>query len=161
MALIASGNQQTDPAPVIASRQNDAIWNPNAAANWSIVFTPAFGSYLQMLNWKALGQPNRAAAAQKWFYASLVVLVIYPLLTAFSSDPRGAESGGRGLAMLYLFVWYVAAGRSQAKFVKEHVGSNYPKKPWGKTLLIGIAAFVAYVIFAGVLALTLGVAGVT
>lgn len=33
-----------------------ALWNPNAAANWSLLFTPLFGAYLHMLNWRSLGE---------------------------------------------------------------------------------------------------------
>lgn len=27
------------------------LWNPNAAANWCLLFTPSFGSWLHMKNW--------------------------------------------------------------------------------------------------------------
>ena len=27
-----------------------ALWNPNAAANWSLLFSPAFGAWLHMKN---------------------------------------------------------------------------------------------------------------
>jgi hypothetical protein len=39
-----------------------ALWNPNAAANWSLLFSPMFGAWLHMKNWAALGEPERAAA---------------------------------------------------------------------------------------------------
>ena len=31
-----------------------ALWNPNAAASWSLLFSPAFGAFLHMKNWQAL-----------------------------------------------------------------------------------------------------------
>lgn len=31
------------------------LWNPNAAVNWSVLFTPIFGAWIQAKNWKALG----------------------------------------------------------------------------------------------------------
>jgi hypothetical protein len=152
------GVQQNIHASVAASDQSSAIWNPNAAANWSLVFSPAFGSYLQMLNWKALGQSDKAASSQNWFYASLAILVVYVLMGVFMSDSSAADGATRGLGFLYLLVWYFSAGRSQGKFVKEKFGSNYPKKPWGKALLIGIAAIIGYLIFAVVVGLILGAA---
>ncbi len=150
--------QQSNPISAAASSQSDAIWNPNATANWSLIFTPAFGSYLQMLNWKTLGQPDKAASSQNWFYASLAILAVYVLMGIFMSDSKAADGAARGLGFLYLLVWYFSVGRSQGKFVKEKFGSNYPKKPWGKALLIGIAAIIGYFIFAVVVGLILGAA---
>ena len=42
-----------------------ALWNRSAAARWSLVFTPAFGAFVLMRNWHALGEPERAASARK------------------------------------------------------------------------------------------------
>lgn len=152
------GMQQKIPASVADSEPINAIWNPNAAANWSLIFTPAFGSYLQMLNWKALGQSDKAESSQNWFYASLAILVVYVLMGVFMSDSKAADGAARGLSFLYLLVWYFSAGRSQGKFVKEKFGSNFPKKPWGKALLIGIAAIIGYFLFAVVVGFILGAA---
>ena len=40
------------------------IWNPSAAASWSLPFSPIFGAYLHMLNWRALGDEQKAATAR-------------------------------------------------------------------------------------------------
>lgn len=136
-----------------APSQNYAIWNPNATANWSLIFSPAFGSYLQMLNWKALGQPDKAASSQNWFYASLAILVAYVLMGIFMADSIAAGNAVHGLGFLYLLVWYFSVGRSQGKFVKEKFGPNYPKKPWGKALFVGIASMIGYFMFAVVVGL--------
>ncbi len=157
-SLSKIGVQQNIATSVVGSEPNNAIWNPNAAANWSLVFTPAFGSYLQMLNWKALGQPDQAESSKNWLYASLAILVVYVLMGVFMSDSKAADGAARGLGFLYLLVWYFSAGRSQGKFVKEKFGSNYPKKPWGRALLIGIAGIIGYFIFAVVVGLILGAA---
>jgi hypothetical protein len=45
------------PAPSVLE---SPIWNPIATVNWSLLFTPVFGAYLQMLNWKSLGQEDSA-----------------------------------------------------------------------------------------------------
>lgn len=135
-----------------------AIWNPNATANWSLIFSPAFGSYLQMLNWRTLGEPERAASAQNWFYVSLGMLAVYVLLGVFMDDSKAADGAARGLGFLFLIVWYFSAGRAQSKYVKEKFGSSYARKPWGKTLLIGVAAFVGFLLAAVIVGLVLGVA---
>lgn len=155
------GAQQKISTSVADYEPNNAIWNPNAVANWSLIFTPAFGSYLQMLNWKALGQTDKAESSQNWFYASLAILVVFVLMGVFMSDSKAADGAARGLGFLYLLVWYFSAGRSQGQFVKEKFGSNYLKKPWGKALIIGIAAIIGYFIFAVVVGLILGTASQT
>lgn len=126
-----------------------AIWNPNAAANWSIIFTPAFGSYLQMLNWLALGETKKAATARVWFYISLGMLLVYVLRRLVVGDHSFEPA--RPLMFVYLLVWYFAYGRSQAKYVKERFGSSYLKKPWGKALLLGVVALIGYALIGGII----------
>ena len=55
MAIDATAPSASDPVC--------AIWNPSAAAIWSLVFTPAFGVFIHMLNWQAPGQLQQAARA--------------------------------------------------------------------------------------------------
>lgn len=135
-----------------------AIWNPNAAANWSLIFSPAFGAYLQMLNWRALGESEKAASSQNWFYVGLGMLVVYVLMDVFISDQKAADGAARGLGFLFLLVWYFSSGRAQGKYVKEKFGKTYAKKPWGRALLIGVGAIVGYFIVFVVIGLVLGVA---
>lgn len=130
----------TNPPPKADGAR--ALWNPNAAANWSLPFTPAFGSYLQMLNWRSLNEPARASSAQSWFHASLLMLFIYFLIGIFVSDAERRYSIIWWLSFLYLITWYLGSGRSQVKYVKAKFGKNYPKKPWGQALLIAAGALV-------------------
>lgn len=123
---------------------DSAIWNPNAAANWSLIFTPAFGAYLQMLNWRTLGEAEKSASSQNWFYVSLGMLVIYILLALFIKDANAAEGASRGLGFLFLLIWYFSVGRAQGKYVKAKFGASYIRKPWGKVLLIGVAASIGF-----------------
>lgn len=135
-----------------------AIWNPNAAANWSLVFTPAFGAYLQMLNWRALGESERATASQNWFYAGLGLLVVYVLMGVFMGDSKAVDGLARGLGFLFLLVWYFSAGRAQSKYVKEKFGAAYARKPWGKALLLGVASIFGYFIAAFLVGVAAGFA---
>ena len=124
-----------------------AIWNPIATANWSLLFTPVFGLYLQHLNWKTLGEPVKAASARNWFYFMLLVYYII----AYSELTQNAESSlALGYAILLFLVWYFSAGRAQAKYVKEKFGSNYSRKPWWKPLLIGVASYIGVSFLANV-----------
>lgn len=129
-----------------------SIWNPNAAVNWSFLFTPAFGSYLQMHNWRVLGEPQKAASARAWFYISLGILPVYLLARVIT----GLYTTAQPLFVVYLFVWYFASGRRQAKYVKEKWGSDYPRKPWGRPLLWAFGAFVAYAVIASIVVAILG-----
>lgn len=150
----------TDPPPLAVGSEPNAprpLWNPNAAANWSLLFTPAFGSFLNMLNWRTLGESDRAASSKKWFIGSIGMLGIYLLIAMLVRDGRVADGAARGLGLTYLFVWYFVSGKSQAKFVKAKFGSNYPRQPWGKALLCGIGGSVAYFIAAIVLGVMVGI----
>ena len=49
------------------------LWTPNAAASWSLLFTPAFGAWLHMRNWERLGRPAQARQARYWFAAMLLI----------------------------------------------------------------------------------------
>jgi hypothetical protein len=131
--------------PVAASPL--AIWNPNAAVLWSLVLTPTFGTTIQMLNWRALGEPQRAATATGWVVASFVLLVL-------SVAPIDSEEVDRLLRLVnFVFTvgWCLSTGRVQVRYVKARLGTSYPRRRWGKPLLIGLAGFLA------VMALAVGI----
>ena len=139
------------------SEQGRAIWNPNAASNWSLIFSPAFGSYLHALNWRTLGEHEKEKSAMAWFYFSLAMLGVYVLLGVFMKTREEADGAARGLGFLYLLVWYFSAGKAQAKYIKEKFGSSYPRRTWGKPLLIGVAAIIGYVFVAVIFGALIGV----
>jgi len=126
------------------------IWNPNAAANWSLIFSPVFGAFLHMRNWQALDEPKRAATAKGWLVASVVMLVVYLWLALSLSDSKSADAATRMVAFAYLLVWYFAAARSQSTYFKERFGKDYPHKGWGKPLLVAVAGLVGYIVLAAV-----------
>ena len=129
----------------IESAQAPPLWNPNAAANWSLLFTPMFGAWLQMQNWQALGEARRADSAKTWLALSTVVLatsLFFDLIT-----PRSLMAAlTTPLGVLWLLVWYFASGRPHARWVAARFGRNYPRQPWMNPLLWGLAGYV--VIFA-------------
>lgn len=129
------------------------IWNPDAAANWSLLFTPAFGSYLHMRNWIALGQPEKASTAKVWFWVSLALLVAYVVMGLLGDGKSGV---GRGVGAAFLITWYFVAAREQAKYVKEKLGKAYVRRPWTKALLLGVAGIAGYFVFAAVVGAVAG-----
>lgn len=143
--------------PILESKSADlALWNPNATANWSLLFTPAFGSYLQMLNWKSLGESEKAATSKMWFFSSLSMIIVYLCMGIFIKDEALSEGLTKGLGLFYLIAWYLASGISQSQYVKAKFGSNYARRPWGKALLMGIAAFAGMLILAAIVGVALG-----
>lgn len=123
------------------------LWNPNAAANWCILFTPAFGAYLHMLNWRALGESDKAAASQRWFYASVGMLALYLLIALMASD-KVADGVPRLLGLIFLLSWYFASAREQARYVKQKFGADYTRQPWSKALGLAVLALVGYLLLA-------------
>jgi hypothetical protein len=142
--------------PLASAARPRPIWNPNAACNWSFLLSPAFGAYIHALNWMTLSEPERARWAKVWFHVSLLMTAVFGLLSVVGVDKQAV----RYVALLYLVIWYFANGRPQARYVKEKYGKDYPRRPWGKPLLIAIAAFVAFFALVFVLVVvTLAVAG--
>lgn len=135
-----------------------AIWNPNAAANWSLIFTPAFGSYLQMVNWRALGEPDKAASSKNWLFVSLGMLSVYVLMGVYMDDSKVAGVLSRGIGFIFLLIWYLSSGRAQIKYVKEKLQTTYPRKPWSKVLLIGLVATFGFYFVAALVGQAIGVA---
>jgi hypothetical protein len=123
-----------------------ALWNPSAAASWSLLFTPAFGAFIHMRNWQALGQPAQAASARKWFYASLALLMLQVCTRALNArlgtEPLLLHPAG----LLFLLVWYFGAARSQALLVRARYGASYRRKRWDSVLMAAVMAGTAHAI---------------
>ena len=111
-----------------------AIWNPEAAGGWSLFFTPIFGSILVLRNWQALGVKEKIRSAQLWLIASIIMVVVQFLVSA-------------PLLFVYLVIWYFASAKSQAKYVREKWGKEYPRKSWLWPLLIGFGTVLAIFVF--------------
>lgn len=109
-----------------------ALWNPNAAGLWSLLFTPIFGSVLLLKNWREIGADDKVRSARTWLIVSIVVMIpaMFVGLVGF----------------IYLIVWYFAWQKPQATFVKERWGNDYPRKPWGLPLLIAFGCWLAVVV---------------
>jgi len=138
-----------------------AIWNPNAASSWSLIFTPAFGSYLQALNWQTLGEEDKAERSMVWFYVSVSLLLAYVMSVLFfhftTGNAKTGELISRILPLPYLIIWYYFSGRDQAKYVKLNYNDNYVRKSWGRPLIIGVLSMLGYWILAFVIGIVMGI----
>lgn len=62
------------------SQAAPALWNPNAAACWSLLFSPIFGAALHMFNARAMGDAELEKLNKGFMWGTLAVLVIAILL---------------------------------------------------------------------------------
>lgn len=162
-----SDNPYAPPKAVVADIQNPAdappLWNPNAAANWSLLFSPAFGAYVHMKNWEALGETGKASIAKIWVIVVAVILLGLPLVPVLMPGVLNLQGFSSPIGLLLLISWYVGIGRAQATYVKERFGNTYPRRGWGKPILIALAVMFAYFLIVAVLAALflsgLGIAG--
>jgi len=133
-ALVGDATQgsRTGPAP--------ALWNPDAAASWCLLFSPVFGTWLHMRNWEALGEPERARKARRWFIAAVTLIV-----AAFLAPDGGRlrDLPIRLVLFLFLILWYFVAAKPQVAYVKANFGSEYPRKGWGLPILTAIGLMLA------------------
>jgi cobalamin synthase len=126
------------------------LWNPNAAANWCLIFSPVFGAVLHAKNWKELGNLHRAKANKIWIWITAIWLTAMLYISVGPQSPLNVLF--RILGVVLLLIWYFSQARVQAKLVKERYGIRYKKKKWGVPLLLGVGAFLGYVLLAIVVA---------
>ena len=144
--------RQTTPpsaSPAIPTATS-ALWNPMAAGMWSLLFSWAFGSFLLARNWAALGDRTKARRCMIWFYAIFPWMPLYGLIHYWTEpDPRSNEFSAlpdliRLAAMVIpYFIWAFTEVNPQTKFVKERLGDQYPRKPWGMPIVVGAVCLVS------------------
>lgn len=127
------------------------LWNPSAAANWSLLFSVVFGAVLHMKNWEALGEPAKAATSKKWAIGALIFFVVMVLFSVFSTNDKLADGLTRILGFLLLITWYFANGRAQQRYVLAKFGKNYPRKGWLKPIGWAILAILGFIVVAGLI----------
>ena len=52
-------------APTKTATSSIRLWNPNVASCLSLFFTPAFGAWLHAVNWRSLGENDKARQSMK------------------------------------------------------------------------------------------------
>jgi len=157
LEVIVEGNPYAPPKAEVADTLQDRtwpdLWNPGVAANWSLLFSPAFGAFLHMKNWEALGEPGKAAAAKKWVVLTLIVLALLPVTTVLLANNKFMSAIARLIGIVLLFGWYFSNGRGQMAYVNSKFGKLYPRRGWGKPILIAVLALVGFYIYAVVIIL--------
>jgi hypothetical protein len=128
----------------------NSLWNPSAAACWSLLFTPAFGAFLLMRNWEALGDARQAAAARKWFVFGIGLLLVRLLSAAINSRLNTESNLIPWLSWGFLLAWWLAQAAPQAKLVHSRLGVDYRRQSWDYAVLLGLVCGIAYMVSAAV-----------
>jgi hypothetical protein len=135
-----------------------ALWNPNAAALWSLLFTPMFGAYIHALNWRALGDKEQEEASLTWVFGAgaMVLLMLLVEILVPKAYNRG-DSVSHTIEFAFLLAWYFLSARPQAKLVKERFGGSFKRKPWRQPLLMGLAGFGIYIVLMIAIGIEIGI----
>lgn len=115
-----------------------SLWNPVAAVWWSLLFTPVFGSVVQMKNWHALGEHEKAGQAMIWSVSMAAVLIVASIISAL--NPALSRIGNL-TGLLVMVLWYVACAREQIDYVA--LKGAYSRRGWGMPILGALGGFFA------------------
>ncbi|MFM2067750.1 MAG: hypothetical protein RLZZ584_2659 [Pseudomonadota bacterium] len=123
MALVADG--ATDASSPDTADEPLQLWNPNAAALLSLVFTPVFGAVLHCCNAVALGDTRLRRVA--WMWLGLALAFTASGLYLVSLGQLRPTSGLSASALLsgYTMVWYAFAGYKQSRLVARLGQANW------------------------------------
>jgi hypothetical protein len=137
----------TNPyAPPVADLDNfpksqvaPALWNPGAAAMWSLLFGPIFGAFLQMKNWQALGEMEKAAQSKRWVIGGVCFYLVLAVAAMLIPESKAIDSGFRFAGVGFLLAWFGISSRVHVNFVKARFGGKYPRRAWALPLLCAVA----------------------
>lgn len=135
----------------VHSHATHPLWNPRAIVAWSIPFTPAFGAYLQMRNWEALGESDYAAESRDWFIAALVVIGAYIAANAILASGTLTALAANVLMGLFYVAWYLVSAKGQVEYVEQTFDEEYPHQPWAIAIAFGVIALAILVAVAAML----------
>lgn len=135
---IAKPNHQKN----LADDELPYLWNPNSAALWSILFSPIFGAWLHMLNWRELGNEEMAKQNKMWVITLPIASIVLIILDV-ALDGKLPSTLGISL----ILIWYFTLGKKQVELVKNELNNEYEKRGWLKPILLAIVSMVAFYIF--------------
>lgn len=140
------------PAASPGTQQALVLWNPRAAVLWSLLLTPAFGAWLHMRNWQRLGQPDKAAQARDWCAAIVAVNLINLALVTIGAATGHFVDIPPTVNLAFFAVWFILAALPQLRYVAEHHGAAYARRPWLFPILSALAAMASFLALAARLA---------
>ena len=145
---------ETTTVDAIVPAKDDtlALWNPTAAALWSLLFSPALGAWLVMRNWQRLGKPDKARQALCWF-VGVLVLNLGNSIVITAAAIQGREAGLPFWApLVVLLAWIAISAYPQIRHIDDHHGETYARRSWAGPLLIALAILVCVSLLSTVVA---------
>jgi len=127
-----------------ATEPYPCLWNPRAAAGWSLLFSPTFGAILHAMNWTAMGDAARARVARNWAIGSVLANIAVGVASVFTPDGGAFDLFSRFFGLLLLLTWYARSGRAQVDEVAKRFGVDYPRRGWAAPIAIAIAVIGAF-----------------
>jgi len=118
------------------------IWNPNAAATWSIVFTPVFGCVLHSLNWQSLKEFERGNNTYSWMWIWVGVLTLYVIIAKKANGDDEILAAMQLVYLIFFISWYFIDAKAQISYIRSRYGSYYKKRSWFIPILAGATATV-------------------
>lgn len=114
------------------------LWNILLIRISSLFFTFGFGAYLIALNWKTLGEHEKAKRSMYWFYSAV------PLFLFATIIPDGPL--GTGFSRFLFLVGFIGWANSklvkeQTKFIKLNYGTSYTRRSFLKPIGVWCACF--------------------
>jgi hypothetical protein len=129
-----------------------ALWNPIAAALWSLLLSPALGAWLHMRNRERLGQPGQARRARYWFAGTFAISLAGYLLAAAAVLLEREDlvvAWWTGFAVFG--IWVVFSAYPQISRIDDRHGEAYTRRSWAARLLIAFAANCAIPFVTGII----------
>ena len=109
------------------------LWNPNAAANWSVLLSPLFGIFLHRQNWKAMGEHKEANKSLVWLLVGITLLIL-----GFFADVPAV------VWVIFLIAWYFIHAKKQSRHVEEDYGDDYEHRHWLPAIGTAIGTIVVF-----------------
>ena len=115
------------------------LWNPDASANWSLLFSIIFGAWLHAKNWEELGEAKKAKKSMLWVYSGITILIVNMITVEL------IDKSFIAIFFWLLLIWYFLCARKQVKYIKDN-NIKYEKRTIYKPLGIALLANLALVI---------------
>ncbi len=133
---------EAPPSADAAPPAGPVLWNPNAAAAWGLLLSPVFSAVLHMMNWQALGEPEKAHVAKQWVIGLVTATLGTTLVLIIWPESRQLDTLSRIVGVALLVAWYYGAGKAQATRVAALYGRGYPRRGWIVPVLAALGLIV-------------------
>lgn len=123
--------------PTVPMPENLHIWSPDTAAFWSFVFTPIFGSVMNVLDASRLGNKRLFTLAVFWLITNTVITNYVLWHMALGSNDFERYLDQSTVLVPVCVVWYLFGVRPQSQFLITTFGVNYRRKSINFALMVG------------------------